>query len=63
MFHRYGVCRSRMQWAMWVCMLLFAGHAAAQSPAAGNIAKATPKTVLVMGDSLSAGYGIAASQG
>ena len=68
MFHRYGGCPRSMQWAMWLCVLLFASQAAAQVNATSDSA-ARPqslqasKTVLVMGDSLSAGYGIAAAQG
>ena len=68
MFHRYGGCLRSMQWAMWLCVLLFAGQAAAQASAPGvstarQHALQPSKTVLVMGDSLSAGYGIAAAEG
>ncbi len=68
MSHRYGGCQRSMQWAVWLCVLLFAGQAAAQA-GAPSVSAARPqalqssKTVLVMGDSLSAGYGIAAAQG
>ncbi|MEO6226517.1 MAG: arylesterase [Thermomonas sp.] len=72
MFHRYGGCRHGMQWAMWLGVLLFAGQAVAQASAprvstAGQHAlqssQQQSRTVLVVGDSLSAGYGIAAAQG
>jgi len=68
MSNRYGGCQRGMQWALWLCVLLFAGQAVAQATAASVIAASQPasktaKTVLVVGDSLSAGYGIAAAQG
>lgn len=64
MLHRYGVCRHGMQWALWLAVSLFAGQAAAQAPVAGPAGpRQASKTLLVMGDSLSAGYGIAAAQG
>lgn len=63
--NRYGARRVRMQWAMGLSLLLlvalFARSAAAQAttpaPAQGT------RTVLVMGDSLSAAYGLAPNQG
>ena len=63
--NRYGANGGRMQWAMGLALLLlvalFARPAAAQSAQAAP-AKGT-RTVLVMGDSLSAAYGLAPSQG
>lgn len=63
---RYGADRARMQWAMgWVLLLLvavWARPAAAQAAPAAAPAKGT-RTVLVMGDSLSAAYGLAPAQG
>jgi acyl-CoA thioesterase-1 len=63
--NRYGASDVRMQWAMGLALLLlvalFARPAAAQSAQAAP-AKGT-RTVLVMGDSLSAAYGLAPSQG
>ncbi len=63
---RYGAGRARMQWAMgWVLLLLVAAWArpaAAQAAPAAAPAKGA-RTVLVMGDSLSAAYGLAPAQG
>lgn len=63
--NRYGASDVRMQWAMGLALLLlvalFARSAAAQSAQAAP-AKGT-RTVLVMGDSLSAAYGLAPPQG
>lgn len=63
--NRYGASGIRMQWAMGLALLLlvalFARPAAAQNAQAAP-AKGT-RTVLVMGDSLSAAYGLAPSQG
>lgn len=64
----YGPSRSLVQCAMrWVAAMSLA-LAVALPASAQTAAKATPapkpaRTVLVMGDSLSAGYGLAASQG
>lgn len=59
---RYGAARARLQCAMSTALLLLASllalPLAAQAPAA-----AAPRTVLVMGDSLSAAYGLSAAQG
>ena len=63
--NRYGVRRARMQWAMGLSLLLlvalFARPVAAQTsptaPAKGA------RTILVMGDSLSAAYGLSPAQG
>lgn len=57
---RYGGYRSILQWAMAFSLWLAAGVACAQAvstPHAGN------RTVLVVGDSLSAAYGLAAHEG
>ncbi|MDI1253540.1 arylesterase [Thermomonas sp.] len=57
---RYGGGRAILQWAMLFSLWLAAGIACAQpvsKPQAGN------HTVLVVGDSLSAAYGIAAHEG
>ena len=56
----YGGWRGPMQWAIGLLVLLawlpaFAQPAAVEAP--------SPRTVLVMGDSLSAGYGMAAHEG
>lgn len=59
---RYGAARTRLQCAMSTTLLLLASllalPLAAQAPTA-----AAPRTVLVMGDSLSAAYGLSAAQG
>ena len=55
---RYAVPRGRMQWAIGLLALLCVSMAVAQPARAP-----APRTVLVFGDSLSAGYGMAASQG
>lgn len=59
---RYGAAWTRLQCAMSTALLLLASllalPLAAQAPAA-----AAPRTVLVMGDSLSAAYGLSAAQG
>lgn len=57
----YGGWARPMQWAMSLLLLLTLLPAAAQPQAAP--AAATQRTVLVMGDSLSAGYGMAAHEG
>lgn len=63
--NRYGARRAGMQWALGVSLLLlvavFARSVAAQTAPAAP-AKGT-RTVLVMGDSLSAAYGLAPAQG
>jgi acyl-CoA thioesterase-1 len=55
---RYAAARRRMQWAIGLFVLSLAFAAMARPPAAP-----AARTVLVFGDSLSAGYGMAASQG
>lgn len=58
---RYGAFRARLQCATTAVLLLLAGlalPAMARAPAAGKA-----RTVLVMGDSLSAAYGLSAQQG
>ena len=71
MNQRYAVLRPGIQWAIsWVLALLVpamlalaSATAAAQAPAKAATAPAAARAVLVMGDSLSAGYGLSASQG
>ena len=62
---RYGVVGARTQWAVGLALLLFvalsARPAAAQAPSAAPAQGA--RTVLVMGDSLSAAYGLAPAHG
>lgn len=58
----YAACRRGMQWAIGLVALLALLPAFAQTPAAAT-ADPAQRTVLVMGDSLSAGYGMAAPEG
>ncbi|HZH42630.1 MAG TPA: arylesterase [Lysobacter sp.] len=62
---RYAGMRAYVQWAIgWLLMVMLAAPLSAQparQPAAA--APTTTRTVLVLGDSLSAAYGIAARQG
>ena len=58
MTRTYGGRRPRMQWATSLALLLAAGLALAQGRPVAN----AQRTVLVVGDSLSAGYGMAASE-
>lgn len=59
-----GVRGRRVQWAIGWVLLLLAGLAQAQDAARPRPHVATdPRTVLVMGDSLSAAYNMPASQG
>ncbi len=68
---RYAARRACMQWALALLVTITGGTvhaqpAAAVQPSPAAIAKpvpATPPTVLVMGDSLSAAYGLQVSQG
>lgn len=63
--NRYGAHRARMQWVMGLALLLLVALFA--RPVAAQNAQAAPakgaRTLLVMGDSLSAAYGLAPSQG
>lgn len=58
MFRTYGGHPRRLQWATSLALLLVASLALAQ----GGRAPPAQRTVLVVGDSLSAGYGMAASE-
>ena len=62
---RYGAGRARMQWASGLVVLLFVALFA--RPVVAQTAQAAPakaaRTLLVMGDSLSAAYGLAPAQG
>lgn len=62
---RYGAPRARTQWVIGLAALLlvalFARPAAAQTAQAAQAKSA--RTILVMGDSLSAAYGLASQQG
>ena len=63
MFKAYVGSRNRLQQGMKYCMTLVMALAfAALAPLAAQAA-APARTVLVLGDSLSAGYGLAANQG
>lgn len=62
--HRYEGNGALMQCAIgWVLLLLLAFSASAQPAAQARAAAPAPRTVLVMGDSLSAAYGLSAAQG
>lgn len=61
MKHSYAGRGPRFQWAIGLLALLAALPVLAQD--APRPAPGTPPTVLVMGDSLSAGYGLSAEQG
>lgn len=60
---RYVATRARVQCAIGAFVLLLATLLPAQAITVATPAPATQPTVLVMGDSLSAGYGLAADQG
>lgn len=61
---RYGGGRAMLQWVMLLSLWLAAGIAQGQAtPQGKSPAKAGNHTVLVLGDSLSAAYGIAAHDG
>jgi acyl-CoA thioesterase-1 len=61
---RHAVHRWRLQWAIGWVSLLLAGAGQAQDAATTRAFVATdPRTVLVMGDSLSAAYNMPATQG
>lgn len=59
----HGVAACSRQWLLGGCILLLAGLAQAQSAAAPGSRPETSRTVLVLGDSLSAAYGLRADQG
>lgn len=63
--NRYGASRAGMQWAIGLSLLLLIALFA--RPVAAQTASAAPakgaRTILVMGDSLSAAYGLAPTQG
>ncbi len=64
MFKLYVGWRGRLQQGMKSCMaLVMVLGLAALATAAAQAANPATRTVLVMGDSLSAGYGLAANQG
>jgi acyl-CoA thioesterase-1 len=60
---RYAARARRLQWAIGWVALFFAAALQAQPAPARSHAAAGPRTVLVMGDSLSAAYGLPAAQG
>ncbi|MCL1635671.1 arylesterase [Luteimonas sp. SX5] len=66
---RYAASRVPLQWARSLAALLLAlalapiAHAQAARPQAAAPASEATRTVLVMGDSLSAGYGLSAAEG
>ncbi len=60
---RYGAVGTTMQCAIGLLLSLCALVAQAQTSTAVARADTAPRTVLVMGDSLSAGYGMSAAQG
>jgi len=62
MIPAYSPRRNRLQWAIGPVLALLCALAQAQ-PAPQPAADAGERTVLVMGDSLSAGYGMAAAEG
>ena len=59
---RYAATRARLQWAIGWGLCLALAIASAQ-PALRPAPAQAPRTVLVLGDSLSAAYGLAPSQG
>lgn len=59
----YAAIRARFQWAIGLAALLLALCAQAQPQPAAKPVPGTPPTVLVMGDSLSAAYGLGADEG
>lgn len=62
--HGYEGSRTLMQCAIgWVLLLLLAFAASAQPAAQATAAAPAQRTILVMGDSLSAAYGLSAAQG
>ena len=66
MSRRYGGYRAVLQWATLLSLWIFGGFAFAQPVSAAQASSVQPagnRTVLVVGDSLSAAYGIAAREG
>lgn len=59
----YGVARRPWHRLLGCCVLLLASGLAQAAPPAADAAPPATRTVLVMGDSLSAAYGIRADQG
>ncbi len=59
----YGIGTRGLQWLLGCCVLLLAGIAQAQPERTAQATPTTTRTVLVMGDSLSAAYGLRTEQG
>ncbi|MGI8560454.1 MAG: arylesterase [Luteimonas sp.] len=59
----YGIGAGWRQWVLGCCVLLLAGLAQAQPAPRAQAAAPGTRTILVMGDSLSAAYGLRADQG
>jgi acyl-CoA thioesterase-1 len=61
---RYAATTGRLQWAIgWVALLLACALQAQPAARPASFVATDPRTVLVMGDSLSAAYGLSAAQG
>ncbi len=61
---RYAATARRLQWAIgWVALLLTCALQAQPAARPASFVATDPRTVLVMGDSLSAAYGLSAAQG
>src|SRR5688500_2227505 len=61
---RYAATARRLQWAIgWVALLLACALQAQPAARPASFVATDPRTVLVMGDSLSAAYGLSAAQG
>jgi acyl-CoA thioesterase-1 len=61
---RYAATARRLQWAIgWVALLLASALQAQPAARPASFVATDPRTVLVMGDSLSAAYGLSAAQG
>jgi acyl-CoA thioesterase-1 len=61
---RYAATTGRLQWAIgWVALLLTCALQAQPAVRPASFVATDPRTVLVMGDSLSAAYGLSAAQG
>ena len=64
MYLSYALQRSHLQWAVSWVLLILLGTASAQAPQqVSKPANIQQRTVLVVGDSLSAAYGLPAAQG